>query len=54
MTGWRKSSYSGGASNDCVELASGNGAVTVRDTKDRGGVTLTFEGEAWAAFVSRL
>jgi hypothetical protein len=54
VTGWRKSSYSGGASNDCVELASDSGAVTVRDTKDRGGATLTFGAEAWAAFVSQL
>jgi hypothetical protein len=54
VTGWRKSSYSGGASNDCVELASGNGAVLVRDTKDQDGVTLTFGTGAWAAFVSQL
>lgn len=54
MTSWRKSSYSGGASNDCVELATGNSTVLVRDTKDRDGVTLAFEAGAWATFVSQL
>jgi hypothetical protein len=54
VTGWRKSSYSGGAANDCVEIASDNGTVIVRDTKDRGGTTLTFGAGAWATFVSQL
>lgn len=54
MTGWRKSSYSGGASNDCVELAGRTGTVMVRDTKDRDGATLTFEAKAWATFMSQL
>lgn len=53
MTGWRKSSYSGGESNDCVEVASGD-KIGVRDTKDRDGVTLTFGIAAWEEFVTGL
>lgn len=30
---WRKSSYSGGEGGQCVELASLNGSVGVRDSK---------------------
>lgn len=38
MTEWRKSSYSGGPNDDaCVELASLNGRIGVRDSKDPGG-----------------
>lgn len=33
---WRKSSYSG-SSGSCVETASGEGVVMVRDTTDRDG-----------------
>jgi hypothetical protein len=49
---WRKSSYSG-SNGSCVEVAPADGVV-VRDTTDRDGGTLTFTGEAWQAFVSRL
>ncbi|MER7409466.1 DUF397 domain-containing protein [Streptomyces cacaoi] len=31
---WRKSSYSGGEGDNCVEVAVRPGAVRVRDTKD--------------------
>ncbi|MGH3247974.1 MAG: DUF397 domain-containing protein [Trebonia sp.] len=54
MTGWRKSSYSGGAANDCVELASDNGMVAVRDTTNRDGGTLAFSAEAWQDFLTRI
>ena len=53
MGDWRKSSYSGSNGGQCVEIASAEG-VTVRDTADRDGVTLTFNPEAWAAFASSL
>jgi hypothetical protein len=52
MEGWRKSTYSGGNGGDCVETASGNGAVLVRDTTDRDGGTLTFPADAWSAFMA--
>jgi hypothetical protein len=47
---WNKSSYSGNA-NDCVELNLASGSVSVRDTKDREGGTLTFGARQFAAFL---
>jgi hypothetical protein len=38
----------------CVEAASGEAVVLVRDTQDRGGVVLTFGAEAWREFLGRL
>jgi Domain of unknown function (DUF397) len=54
MDGWRKSSYSDANGGNCVELADGYGAVLVRDTTDRDGVTLSFSAEAWAVFTGAL
>jgi hypothetical protein len=51
---WRKSTYSDGNGGDCVELASGNGAILVRDTTDRDGGTLAFTAQAWQEFTRRL
>lgn len=51
---WRKSSYSSNGGADCVETASGNGAVMVRDTADRGALTLSFPAMAWQAFTASL
>ena len=45
MNNWRKSSYSGGASIDCVETASGDGMILVRDTTNRDGGTLAFSAD---------
>jgi hypothetical protein len=49
MTGtweWRKSSYSGGTQNNCVEVAVRNDETRIRDTKDRAGghLSLTAAG----------
>jgi hypothetical protein len=38
---------------NCVEVANAEG-VAVRDTKDRGGVTLTVPASAWTAFLGTL
>jgi hypothetical protein len=46
---WRKASYTNGGEN-CVEVANAEG-VAVRDTKDRGGVTLTVSAAAWRVFL---
>jgi hypothetical protein len=54
MVGWRKSTYSDGNGGDCVETASGNGTILVRDTTDRDGVTLAIPACAWRAFAVRL
>lgn len=43
---WRKSSYSGAQGGSCVETASGDGVILVRDTTDRDGGTLAFTAEA--------
>jgi len=49
---WRKSSYSEGGANDCVEVADGSpGMVPVRDSKTPAGRVLLFGASPWAAFV---
>ena len=53
MSDWRKSSRSTYNGN-CVETASGPGAVLVRDTTDREGPVLRFRPEAWAAFTTAI
>ena len=53
MIQWRKSSYSNGGENACVEVASADG-VLVRDTTDRDGGTLTFSAGAWERFTASL
>ena len=51
---WRKSTYSGGATN-CVEVAGNVPAiVAVRDSKDLEGSALTFTAGAWDAFTGAL
>ena len=54
MVGWRKSTYSDGNGGDCVETASDNGMILVRDTTDRNGVTLAIPARAWRAFAAHL
>ena len=49
---WRKSTRSGNNGGACVEVADNlPGRVLVRDTKDRDGGTLSFDPDAWRAFV---
>ncbi|WP_433347739.1 DUF397 domain-containing protein [Micromonospora sp. CA-111912] len=51
--GWFKSSRS--ANNAaCVEVRFVGGAVGVRDTKDRSGPALAFDGSSWATFLTGL
>lgn len=50
---WFKSSRSANNAN-CVEVRFVGGTVDVRDSKDRGGPMLTFDGHAWAGFVAGL
>jgi hypothetical protein len=54
MVQWRKSSYSGDNGGNCVETASADGVILVRDTADRDGGTLKFSTEAWEAFAASL
>ncbi|MCX4591006.1 DUF397 domain-containing protein [Streptomyces sp. NBC_01549] len=49
---WRKSSYSDGGDNNCVEVADGYpGLVPVRDSKAPQGPALVLSAGAWAPFV---
>jgi hypothetical protein len=47
---WKKSSFSNGTT-DCVELASNDGMVYVRDSKDPEGPTLGFTKTEVLAFL---
>lgn len=52
VTGWYKSSYSGGSQGDCLEVARGHATVPVRDSKAGStGPALVFSAGGWAAFV---
>jgi hypothetical protein len=51
---WRKSTYSDGTGGNCVETASSDSAVLVRDTTNRDGGTLAFTATAWQAFTRGL
>ncbi len=52
MDSWRKSTYSDGNGGQCVETASGDATVLVRDTGNRDGATLAFTAAAWRAFTA--
>ncbi|WEH33983.1 DUF397 domain-containing protein [Streptomyces sp. AM 4-1-1] len=52
-TSWRKSSYSDGGDNNCVEIADNYpGLVPVRDSKAPTGPALIVHADAWAAFIA--
>ena len=52
---WRTSSYSSGNGGECVEVASPEGAVAVRDTKQNGtGPVLRFSPGAWRRFAGQV
>jgi Domain of unknown function (DUF397) len=54
MDNWRKSSYSGANGGSCVETASADGTVHVRDTTDRARFVLPISADAWREFTSGL
>ncbi|RLP82612.1 MULTISPECIES: DUF397 domain-containing protein [unclassified Micromonospora] len=47
---WRTSTRSSGNGN-CVEVATVDGQVAVRDSKDRSGPVLAFDASAWRTFL---
>jgi hypothetical protein len=51
---WRKSSYSSNGGADCVETASGNGVILVRDSTDRDSRALAITAAAWTEFTASL
>ncbi|MEU2268194.1 DUF397 domain-containing protein [Streptomyces olindensis] len=49
---WRKSSYSDGGDNNCLEVADDHpGIVPVRDSKTPAARPLLFSAASWSAFV---
>lgn len=48
---WFKSSHSGAAGGECIEIAASPSTVHVRDSKDKAGAVLSFTADEWAAFV---
>ncbi|MBC6462948.1 DUF397 domain-containing protein [Actinomadura sp. HBU206391] len=51
---WRKSSRSDSSGGECVEVASLDPAVAVRDSKDPDGPRLVFAATAWRVFTRRV
>lgn len=51
---WRKSSYSVGQGNNCVEVATLPGTIMVRDSRNAESPALRFTPDAWRAFTARL
>ena len=51
---WRKSTYSANGGAACIETASTNGVILVRDTTNRDGGTLSIPSDAWQRFTATL
>ncbi|WP_406254956.1 DUF397 domain-containing protein [Streptomyces chartreusis] len=52
-TTWRKSSYSDGGDNNCVEVSDDHpGIVPVRDSKRPDDGALIFSASSWSAFMA--
>jgi hypothetical protein len=50
---WRKSSYSDGGANNCLEVADGHpDIIPVRDSKQPDGPILVFGASPWASFLT--
>jgi hypothetical protein len=54
MGDWRKSTFSDASGGNCVELASDDAVVLVRDTANRDGGTLSFAAAVWREFADSL
>ncbi|MEN8650327.1 DUF397 domain-containing protein [Streptomyces sp. 21So2-11] len=52
LTGWYKSSFSGGGQGECLEVARGYGDVPVRDSKALTGPAVVFPAEVWSSFLT--
>jgi Domain of unknown function (DUF397) len=51
---WRKSSASDTNCNNCVEVASSDQTVHIRDSKNRDGGRITVSVRAWSALLASL
>lgn len=56
LTAWRKSSYSGGSSDSCLEVndTARPAHVPIRDSKNPTGPAIIFSAPVWSAFVTSL
>ncbi|WP_103510449.1 DUF397 domain-containing protein [Streptomyces sp. SM13] len=54
LTGWFKSTYSGGNQGECLEVARGHATVPVRDSKAAHGPAVVFSAAGWSSFVTAL
>ncbi|GGW79189.1 DUF397 domain-containing protein [Streptomyces lomondensis] len=54
ITGWYKSSYSGGETpqGECLEVAPGHPDIPIRDSKTPNSPALLLSPSSWAAFVT--
>jgi hypothetical protein len=53
-TGWFKSSYSGTANDDCIEVCITDSSVSVRDSKNSAGHSFTVPPATWKTFVTQV
>ncbi|TDC52824.1 DUF397 domain-containing protein [Micromonospora sp. KC207] len=51
---WRKSTRSDSNGGACVEVADLRDGVAVRDSKDKSGPILSFDGQGWRTFIDFL
>ena len=51
---WHKAAYSSGNGGNCIEVATADRTVAVRDSKDPDGPRLAFGMRAWQAFAARV
>jgi len=51
---WRKATYSSGNGGNCIEVATADRTVAVRDSKDPDGPRLAFGTQAWKAFAAKV
>ena len=49
----RKATRSGGNGGECVEVATADTEIAVRDSKDPAGPNLSFTPSAWGSFLAR-
>ena len=54
ITAWRKSTYSTGAQQNCVEVGRAPNAVGIRDTKNPDQGHLAVSRTTWTAFVHHI
>ena len=51
---WRKATYSSGNGGNCIEVATADRTVAVRDSKDQDGPQLAFAPVTWQTFTTQL